>query len=450
LAALTLLVPAIQAAGALTFIPGELQRQVYTNLPGLQIADLLNSPKFPDHPDLVEVVNAFETPTDSGDLYGERLTGFLVPPLTGDYVFYVASDDQGALFLSPDTHPANKVQIAFEAGWNFPRNWAGMGANSTNSTSISSPIHLEGGQKYYVEALHKEAMGGDNFGVAWQLPGELPPALGSPPISGQYLGREVPGIITIVTPPFGQTRFARQTASFAVQAEGLPPPTYQWCFNASPIPGATGATLLLTSLQRRNAGLYSVVVANSSGSVTSAPALLTMLPTPTGPGSLDVTFDSTAGNQLAGPAQGHGVVKSLAFQPDGKLLIGGSFVGLNNRARNNLARLQLDGRLDETFSPGYAADVFVDDIAVQPDGQILIVGAFTRFNGEPRQGIARLHPDGSLDTTFHPSVGGYPPTCLARFWWVASSPTSAAPHARPWPASIRTAVWILASMLPRL
>ena len=413
LAALTLLVPAIQAAGALTFIPGELQRQVYTNLPGLQIADLLNSPKFPDHPDLVEVVNAFETPTDSGDLYGERLTGFLVPPLTGDYVFYVASDDQGALFLSPDTHPANKVQIAFEAGWNFPRNWAGMGANGANSTSISPPIHLEGGQKYYVEALHKEAMGGDNFGVAWQLPGEAPPANGSPPIGGQYLGREVPCTITITMPPFGQTRFVGQTASFAVQAVGLPPPTYQWCFNASPIPGATGATLLLTSLQRRNAGLYSVVVANSSGSVTSAPALLTMLPTPTGPGSLDVTFDSTAGNQLVGPAQGHGVVKSLAFQPDGKLLIGGSFVGLNNRARNNLARLQRDGRLDETFSPGYAADVFVDDIAVQPDGQILIVGAFTRFNGEPRQGIARLHPDGSLDATFHPSVGGYPPTCLA-------------------------------------
>jgi uncharacterized delta-60 repeat protein len=413
LAALTLLAPAIQAAGTLTFIPGELQRQVYTNVPGLQIADLLNSPKFPNHPDLVDVVNAFETPTDSGDLYGERLTGFLVPPVTGNYVFYVASDDQGALFLSPDTNPANKVQIAFESGWNFPRNWAGMGANGTNSTSISSPIHLEAGQKYYVEALHKEAMGGDNFGVAWQLPGELPPALGSPAISGQYIGREIPGTITISTPPFGQTRFVGQTASFAVRAEGLPPPTYQWCFNASPIPGATGATLSLTSLQLGNAGLYSVVVANSSGSVTSAPALLTMLPTPTGPGSLDVTFDSTAGNQLAGPAQGHGVVKSLAFQPDGKLLIGGSFVGLNNRARNNLARLQLDGRLDETFSPGYAADVFVDDIAVQPDGQILIVGAFTRFNGEPRQGIARLHPDGSLDTTFHPSVGGYPPTCLA-------------------------------------
>jgi uncharacterized delta-60 repeat protein len=408
-----LLAPAIQAADTLTFIPGELQRQVYTNLPGFQVADLVNSAKFPDHPDLVDVVNAFETPTDSGDLYGERLTGFLVPPVTGAYVFYVASDDQGALFLSPDINPANKVQIAFESGWNFPRNWASMGANGTNSGSISSPIHLEAGQRYYVEALHKEAMGGDNFGVAWQLPGEAPPANGSPPISGQYLGREIPGTITIATPPFGQTRFVGQTASFAVQAVGLPLPTFQWCFNASPIPGATDTTLSLTSLQLGNAGLYSVVVANSSGSVTSAPALLTMLPTPTGPGSLDVTFDPTAGNQFVGPAQGRGVVKSLAFQPDGKLLIGGSFVGLNNRARNNLARLQRDGRLDETFSPGFGADVFLDDVAVQPDGQILIVGPFTCFNGEPRQGIARLHPDGSLDATFHPSVDGYSPTCLA-------------------------------------
>jgi uncharacterized delta-60 repeat protein len=413
LAALTLLAPAIQAAGTPTFIPGELQRQVYTNLPGLQIADLVNSAKFPDHPDFVNVVNAFETPTDSGDMYGERLTGFLVPPLTGDYVFYLASDDQGALFLSPDTTPANKVRIAFESGWNFPRNWAGMGPNGTNLSSISSPMHLEAGQRYYVEALHKEAMGGDNLGVAWQLPGEAPPPLGSPPISGQYLGREVPCTITIATPPFGQARFAGQTASFEVKAESLPTPTYQWCFNASPIPGATSETLLLTSLQSGNAGLYTVVVANSSGSVTSAPALLSMLPTPNGPGSLDVTFDPTAGGQLVGPAAGQGVVKSLAFQPDGKLLIGGTFVGLNNRARNNLARLQPDGRLDETFSPGFGADVYVDDIAVQPDGQILIVGAFTRFNGQPRQGIARLHPDGSLDADFHPAVGGYPPTCLA-------------------------------------
>ncbi|HWQ90689.1 MAG TPA: hypothetical protein VN673_03375 [Clostridia bacterium] len=224
---------------------------------------------------------------------------------------------------------------------------------------------------------------------------------------------EVSPQLEITVPPFSQTRFTGQSASFAVELGGSPPFTYQWCFNASPIAGAAGSTLALTSLQTSNAGLYSVVVANASGAVTSTPALLTVLPVPGGPGSLDVTFDPTAGGQLIGPAQIQGLVKSLASQPDGKLLLGGSFVGVNGRARNNIARLQRDGRLDESFSPGFGTDGFVDDIAVQSDGRILIVGAFACVNGAPRQGLARLHPDGSLDASFHPSIGGYPPTCLA-------------------------------------
>ncbi|HWI56886.1 MAG TPA: MBG domain-containing protein, partial [Bacillota bacterium] len=229
----------------------------------------------------------------------------------------------------------------------------------------------------------------------------------------------VPGTLRVLpelelaVPPFSQTRFVGQTATFAVQAGGSPPFTYQWCFQAAPIPGATGSTFSLSSLQLSNAGPYSVIVASSSGSVTSPPAQLTMLPRPAGPGSLDISFDPTAGGQLIGPAQGKGRVKTLALQPDGKLLVGGDFVGLQGKARNNLARLQLDGSLDQSFSPGFGTDGSVDDIAVQPDGRILIVGAFTRFNGELRSGIARLHPDGSLDASFHPAVGGYPVACLA-------------------------------------
>jgi len=171
---------------------GGLRREVFTNVFGMAIADLTNNARFPDHPDLVDSVASFETPSQFGDNYGERLTGYLLPPVTGDYVFYVASDDQGALFLSPDSDPAHKTQIACETAWSMPRSWTGMGAGWPDAAKISMPIHLEGGRAYFVEALHKEGGGGDNFAVAWRVPGGPPPENGSDPIAGEFLSIEPP------------------------------------------------------------------------------------------------------------------------------------------------------------------------------------------------------------------------------------------------------------------
>jgi uncharacterized delta-60 repeat protein len=178
----TVAVVPMSPAGTLT--PGQLGREVYTNVPGMFVADLTNSAKFPGSPDVVDKISIFETPMNFGDNYGQRLSGYLLPPITGQYTFYIASDDQGILYLSSDRSPANKVKIAQESGWVPPRTWTG-GRPSAENTSL--PIRLEAGQAYYVEALHKEGGGGDNFGVAWQLPGGLPPENGSEPIAGQYL-----------------------------------------------------------------------------------------------------------------------------------------------------------------------------------------------------------------------------------------------------------------------
>jgi hypothetical protein len=167
-------------------VPGYLRRQVYLDVPGITLADLTSSPKFPDQPDLVDLNTPFETPSNVYDNYGTRLTGFVLPPVTGEYVFYIASDDQGALYLSTDENPANKVQIAFEPTWSGPRMWV-ESPNGLEPSKISAPIRLESGRKYYVEALMKEGGGGDNLGVAWQKPGDPPLVNGDPPIPGEYL-----------------------------------------------------------------------------------------------------------------------------------------------------------------------------------------------------------------------------------------------------------------------
>jgi uncharacterized delta-60 repeat protein len=115
---------------------------------------------------------------------------------------------------------------------------------------------------------------------------------------------------------------------------------------------------------------------------------------------VDPGFDSSTG--------ANGLVRSLAVQSDGKVLIGGLFTTYNGIARNHIARLNTDGSLDTTFDPGSGTsgqNGNVMAIAVQSDGQILIGGAFYTYNGVARGGIARLNADGSLDTSFDPGTG---------------------------------------------
>ncbi|MGY6553159.1 MAG: choice-of-anchor D domain-containing protein [Wenzhouxiangella sp.] len=89
-----------------------------------------------------------------------------------------------------------------------------------------------------------------------------------------------------------------------------------------------------------------------------------------------------------------------AMVPDGNsLLLAGDFSEINGQARPTLARVFLDGTVSPSFQPVIEGGE-VEAVSVQPDGRILIVGRFNRVNGQIRQGVARLHPDGSLDTSF--------------------------------------------------
>jgi uncharacterized delta-60 repeat protein len=136
---------------------------------------------------------------------------------------------------------------------------------------------------------------------------------------------------------------------------------------------------------------------------------------PAGPGSLDLTFDPTGGLQLVGPTCEAGRVMCVAQQVDGRTMIGGTFVGVNGRPRNRIARLLTNGTLDESFNPGRGVDGTVEAIAVQGDGRILLVGGFTSFNGTACNGAVRLHPNGTLDPSFTPPVfqpAHSPPACV--------------------------------------
>ena len=120
-------------------------------------------------------------------------------------------------------------------------------------------------------------------------------------------------------------------------------------------------------------------------------------------GSLDTSF-----NPGTGPKKGSfNDVHDLALQPDGKILIGGGFTQYNGVSRNGIARLSSDGSLDTSFDPGPGANHLVSALALQSDGSIFIVGQFTRYNVAvvPRNGIARINTDGGADTSFHSGSG---------------------------------------------
>jgi uncharacterized delta-60 repeat protein len=107
-------------------------------------------------------------------------------------------------------------------------------------------------------------------------------------------------------------------------------------------------------------------------------------------------------------------VSAIALQPDGRILVGGDFTmigggGTGNTPRSRIARLNQDGSVDGTFNPGASGQV--STIALQPDGSCVVGGSFAFLGGggigtTPRDGLGRLLADGTLDATFSPTVGG--------------------------------------------
>ncbi|MDX1907207.1 MAG: hypothetical protein SF053_09255 [Bacteroidia bacterium] len=114
-------------------------------------------------------------------------------------------------------------------------------------------------------------------------------------------------------------------------------------------------------------------------------------------GSLDTGFNPGAGANNS--------IYAFAFQPDGKILIGGVFTTYNSSSRNYIARINANGSLDTGFNPGTGASFYVYALSLQADGKILIGGDFTSYNGTTRNRLARINDNGSLDTDFTPGTG---------------------------------------------
>ncbi|HUS34071.1 MAG TPA: hypothetical protein VM680_01845, partial [Verrucomicrobiae bacterium] len=187
-------------------------------------------------------------------------------------------------------------------------------------------------------------------------------------------------------------------AFWKVAPTGAGPFTYQWRKNEIDIPGATQDEFKIDSASTTDSGSYSVVVANAQGIAVGDPLTLTVLP-PT-PGTV---FQDL----LPPPGNNNPFVESISMAPDGKLFIphGGPSVVVNGELQSSaVKRLLPNGQIDPTFGPalwGSFGDGIIRSIGFQSDGKILIAGSLIQLYGTgAHQGVVRFNQDGTRDEIF--------------------------------------------------
>ena len=138
----------------------------WNGIEGNGIAGLVaNTNNFTTTPSSTTTITSLETGTNQGENYGQLVQGYITAPQTGNYTFWIASDDNSELYLSNTNDPGSKVLIASVGGSMPPRQWAG-------GSSQSGSILLTACVQYYFEVRHKEGVGGDNLAVGWAKPGQ--------------------------------------------------------------------------------------------------------------------------------------------------------------------------------------------------------------------------------------------------------------------------------------
>lgn len=146
--------------------------EIWEPVNGNAIANLLNSPRFPDRPDRLIERTTLDSGKNLGDAYGARMRAWLTVPTTGSYTFYLAADEVGSLLLSSDDDPANATEIIATSAPTPYRDWT-----ANPNQQVSDPVPLIAGDRYFLEVRLKDVVGGDHIAVGWTGPGIPSPQL---------------------------------------------------------------------------------------------------------------------------------------------------------------------------------------------------------------------------------------------------------------------------------
>ena len=250
------------------FYPGFAKQEFYS---GALRSDLEN-PTYSTSPSFVQYLNSFETPSGQGSDFSERVSGFFIPPVTTNYVFFISADDDADLFLSTNAAAANKHLIAQETAWSNSREWVSSGGGSALASKRSdqfsgttwpggNTIQLTAGTRYYLEGVHHQGGGGDDFAVTFKYSGAVDPADGTAPLlTGSAIGVVAYNntFIKINSPPQNTVGVQGNPVTFSISATSGylgnasaagPAITYQW--QSAPV-----GSLVFTNIPNANATAY--------------------------------------------------------------------------------------------------------------------------------------------------------------------------------------------------
>ncbi len=279
--------PASAAFRSFAFSAGFLRFEAYEAGPGSAVSNLVQHPTFPDSPSERLFLTAWDTrtvrPDDSRENYGSRISGFFIPPNSGNWIFYLRSADASELHLSPDGDSSHAIKIIEEAACCHPF-----------SAHASAPQSLVAGQRYFIESLSKAGIGADYCQVAAKL--ETDPADPDTlrPISGGNLGSYVDPTcaqVAIVQPPVNLSVPDGCWACFSVDATGVDCQgqpaaiAYEWQRNGVAITDANGPSYCVPATTADHRAQYRVIVRTPGASATSPSAVLSV-----GPGLPGITL----------------------------------------------------------------------------------------------------------------------------------------------------------------
>ena len=273
--------------------------------PSLTVESLFTDPDYPNNPDRRDTLRAFDTrlvyPDDSRDAYGARIRGVFIPPVSGDWRFFVRMPVFGVLNINPNGTDPNGVQeIVRQSTQNAPYNWDRL---------QSSLVSLRAGRAYYIEGIYKNVTGADFFKVAARLAGTgTPLPVDSPdtnaPDANSLAGaiiafplgpKNLGGTLTVQGPTNLMVE-ANHTATFTAQVSnpsGLPL-TFNWYRdNVLITSNAFGPSYSFEPTVADSGASFRVVVSKIGSSVASLPATLTVVDDTTPPHATNATSSIT-------------------------------------------------------------------------------------------------------------------------------------------------------------
>ena len=147
--------------------------EIWRGIDGATVEALEGSSAYGGAATATIILDKLALPQGGDSNYGARIRGYLLPPESGDYRFWIAADDRGVLRLSTDAAPANAVVVAYTP------DWTGADEYEKFPEQVTGPIALKAGSRYYFEVLYKQGDGKENLAVAWETPAAARAVIGA-------------------------------------------------------------------------------------------------------------------------------------------------------------------------------------------------------------------------------------------------------------------------------